>query len=89
MDKEQKDIEIKKLEIEKAKILEGYFRTLAFMLLSIGAGIGTVSKILKISQDWWMYIISILGFTFILIALAFLSVWQKLNKKIKEMEKWK
>ncbi|EDP74229.1 hypothetical protein [Hydrogenivirga sp. 128-5-R1-1] len=38
MDKKQEDIELKKLEIEKAKLLEGYLRTLGIILLTIGAG---------------------------------------------------
>ncbi len=40
MDKNQKELELKKLEIEKIKIKEGFLRTLAFILLTIGAGMG-------------------------------------------------
>ncbi len=50
MDKEQREIELKKLEIEKAKIeleklkiKEGLFRTLVIALLTVGAGIGTLT----------------------------------------------
>ena len=45
MDKEQKDIELRKLEIEKAKVLEGILRTLFFVLVAdIG---GTLTLILN------------------------------------------
>ncbi len=45
MDKEQKEIELRKLEIEKAKVLEGILRTLFFVLVAdIG---GTLTLILN------------------------------------------
>jgi len=45
MDKEQKDIELKKLKIEKAKVFEGILRTLFFVLVAdIG---GTLTLILN------------------------------------------
>ncbi len=42
MDKQEKEIEIKKLEIEKLKIKEGLFRTLVLVVLTVGAGLGAV-----------------------------------------------
>ncbi len=42
MDKEQKELEIKKLKIEKLKALEGIIRTVVIAILTIGAGIGTL-----------------------------------------------
>ena len=42
MDKEQKEIEIKKLNTEKAKVLEGQIRSLVLILLALGGGIGTL-----------------------------------------------
>ncbi len=42
MDKEQKELELKKVEIEKLKIKEGLFRTLVLIVLTVSAGLGTV-----------------------------------------------
>ena len=48
MDKEQKELELKKLEIERAKVLEGILRTLFFVLVAdIG---GTLTLILNINK---------------------------------------
>jgi len=42
LDKEQKEIELKKLDIEKAKVLEGQIRDLILVILALGGGIGTL-----------------------------------------------
>ena len=48
MDKDQKEIELKKLEIEKAKVLEGILRTLFFVLVAdLG---GTLTLILNFQK---------------------------------------
>ncbi len=50
MEKEQREIELKKLEIEKLKNREGLFRTLVIALLTVGAGIGTLTLKMKASE---------------------------------------
>ena len=42
MDKEQKELELKKIEIEKLKVRADILRTVIIALLAIGTGIGTV-----------------------------------------------
>ncbi len=42
MDKKQEKIELRKLELEKAKVIEGQIRTLILVILGLGGGIGTL-----------------------------------------------
>jgi len=52
MDKEQREFELKKIEIEKSKILEGILRSLIISLLTIGAGEGTlIFKLLTTTNE--------------------------------------
>ncbi|WP_029521242.1 hypothetical protein [Persephonella sp. IF05-L8] len=53
MDNLQKEIEVKKLEIEKLKIKEGLARTVLILILTVGAGIGTLAKIVNIPKIWY------------------------------------
>jgi len=89
MDREQKELELKKLEIEKLKIKEGFIRTLAIILLTIGAGIGTVLKIIGVPKSWYIGVTSILAIVFAGIVLIFIIELIKFKKKVKEIEKWK
>ncbi len=95
MDKD-KEIELKKLEIEKAKvelekvkIKEGFIRTLAIILLTIGAGIGASLKILNVPKIWYLGITFILGIAFIGIGVIFIFEVISFKRKVKEIEKWK
>ncbi|WP_029522291.1 hypothetical protein [Persephonella sp. KM09-Lau-8] len=88
MDNLQKEIELKKLEIEKLKIKEGFIRTLSIILLTIGAGIGASLKIIDIPKLWYSYIIIMLGIIFLGIGLIFIIEVVRFKKKIKELDKW-
>ena len=87
MDKEQKELELKKLEIEKAKVLEGLLRTITIMLLTIGAGIGTLIQNLYSDKNLKSFLLVFLATVFIVYSLVFIFVWIRLEKKIKELEK--
>ena len=41
MDKE-KELELKKLEVERAKVLEGQIRSLILIIIALGGGLGTL-----------------------------------------------
>jgi len=87
MDKEQKELELKKLEIEKAKVLEGLLRTITIMLLTIGAGIGTLIQNLYSDKNLKSFLLVFLATVFIVFSLVFIFVWIRLEKKIRELEK--
>ncbi len=88
MDKEQRELELKKLEIEKAKILESYFRTLAIIVLTIGAGIGTLIQVIYPEVFTKKLLLIGLLVVFFIFAFSFGFIWLKLQRKIKELEKW-
>ena len=83
MDKEQKEIELKKLEIEKLKLLESYFKTLAFIILTIGAGLGTLLRLLYPNIFTIKFLLVILLTVFIVFVIPFVMVWIKLQKYLK------
>lgn len=87
MDKEQKELEIKKLELEKAKVLEGLLRTIAIMLLTMGAGIGTLMQKLY-PDEIKKFLLIILITLFIAFTILFIFIWIRLEKIIKELKKW-
>jgi len=89
MDKEQKELELKKLEIEKLKIRESFIRTLSIILLTIGAGIGTILNIINIPKSWYITIVIMLAIVFAVIGLIFIIEVGKFKRHIKELEKWK
>ena len=77
MDKQQIEIENKKLKLEKAKILEGLIRTLIIAILTIGAGEGTlIFKVLTLKENLQAFIYKILlvGITTLLILLIFILI---------------
>ncbi len=88
MDKDQKEVELKKLEIEKAKIIEGYFRTLAIIVLTTGAGIGTLIQVIYPGTLTKKLLLIVLLTIFFIFAFSFGFIWLKLQRKIKELEKW-
>ena len=87
MDKEQKELEIKKLELEKAKVLEGLLRTIAIMLLTMGAGIGTLMQKLY-PNEIKKFLLVILISLFIAFTILFIFIWIRLEKIIKELKRW-
>lgn len=91
MDKDQKEIELKKLEIEKLKIKESLFRTLILIVLTAGAGLGTVFyqiklEILKPYINMINIIISILlGIIFLSVSIVSFFLWRNIKKKLEEI----
>jgi len=84
MDKEQKELELKKIEIEKLKIKEGLFRTLVIIILTAGAGAGTLH--FKVFGD--KFNVFIYGFLLIIvgvISILALWFWLLIRKKLKEL----
>ena len=88
MDKDQKEIELKKLEVEKAKIIESYFRTLAIIVLTTGAGIGTLIQVIYPDILTKKLLLIVLLTMFFIFAFSFGFIWLKLQRKMKEFEKW-
>ncbi len=89
MDKYQKGLEIRKLEIERAKVLEGILRTLVFSVLTLGAGAGTVLYRLYNSKELDSILLTILStFIFVFIILA-ISIYLQIRRILKKVEKWK
>ena len=78
MDKEQKEFELKKLEIEKAKVYEGILRTLVFSILTLGAGAGTlIFKILTSMNKMEVFIYKLLlSFVISLIFVLGIAIWK-------------
>lgn len=85
MDKKQEKIELRKLELEKAKVIEGQIRTLILVILGLGGGIGT----LIVSFDKYSnpdLILAIIGLgTFIEAFILYISV--KLWFELEEIKK--
>ncbi len=85
MEKEQKEIELKKLEIERLKIKEGLFRTLVIALLTVGAGFGTVlykQYSLKTVNNFALVILGTVLIVFFIIAIG---LWIDIRNKIKRL----
>ena len=91
MDKNQKELELKKLEIEKLKIKEGLFRSLIIVVLTIGAGIGTVlynSKLellIKYRVEVDTALLIILGMLLLFITTITYFMWSNTRRKLKEL----
>ena len=89
MDKEQRELELKKLEIEELKIRADILRTVMITLIAIGTGVGTVLyKKYKTGfiNDMFLIILLTTGIVFGIYAI---NQWLKLSSKLKELEKWK
>ncbi|EDP74074.1 hypothetical protein [Hydrogenivirga sp. 128-5-R1-1] len=87
MNKEQKEIELKKLEIENLKIKTEIFRILTFVSLTLGAGFFTIVFYLYGKAKKLLEFLIIIGGT-LEIVFIFLSVvaYLKLMDKIKNIE---
>ena len=89
MNIEQKESELKKLEVEKLKVRADILRTVIIALLAIGTGIGTVLyRKYKVGfiDDLFLAVLLTLGILFIGITLY---QWIKITTKLKELDKWK
>lgn len=84
MEKE-KELELKKLEIEKAKVYEGILRTLVFTILTLVAGIGTVLYRLYSSKELDSLIIAILSTFVIVFSITALWIYLRIHKILKEV----
>ncbi|WP_297455479.1 hypothetical protein [Persephonella sp.] len=89
MDNLQKEIELKKLEIEKLKVKEGLTRTILILILTVGAGIGTLAKIIDIPNIWYEVVFVFLLVVFLTFSIYFLIIVITIRTKLKELEKWK
>ena len=89
MDNLQKEIELKKLEIEKLKVKEGLTRTILILILTVGAGIGTLAKIIDIPNIWYEVVFVFLLVAFLTFSIYFLIIVITIRTKLKELEKWK
>ena len=91
MDKEQKELELKKIEIEKLKIKEGLFRTLVLIVLTVGAGLGAVIYKTKLGliKQYQVIIdtvfIIVLTISLIFIVIITFYIWTTIRKKLKEL----
>ena len=86
MDKEQREFELKKIEIEKSKILEGILRSLIISLLTIGAGEGTlIFKLLTTTDEIAIttYKMLLIVLTIILILLSIVTAKLTFTLKLK------
>ena len=84
MDKNQKEIELKKLKIEKLKIQEGLFRTLIIIILTASAGLGTLHfKVFgsKFNKELYGFLL----FVIIVVSIFALWIWLSIRKKLKEI----
>ena len=82
---EDKNIEEKKLEIEKLKVKEGLFRTIVLIILTAGAGFGTVlykQYSLKAVNNFALIILGTVLIIFFVIALG---LWMEIRNKIKRL----
>ena len=84
MEKE-KELELKKLEIEKAKVYEGILRTLVFTILTLGAGIGTVLYRLYSSKELDSLILAVLSTFVIVFSITALWIYLRIHKILKEV----
>ena len=91
MGKDQQEIELRKLEVEKLKIKEGLFRSLVIVVLTIGAGLGAViyraniKLIQKYSSLIDMVLLIILGVLLFSITVITFFLWANIRKRLKEL----
>ena len=76
-----KDLELKKIEIEKAKVIEGQIRGLILMIIALGGGLSTlVVNFSKYSNpELIITLIGIGSFIFAFILWTAVDLWFKLE----------
>jgi len=85
MDKDQKELEFKKLEIEKLKIKEGLFRTIILIILTSGAGFGTVLYKQYSFTTINNFALVILGTVLVVFFLIAIGLWIDIKNKLKRL----
>ncbi len=85
MDKELKELELKKIEIEKLKIKEGLFRTIVLIILTVGAGFGTVLYKTYEKEIINKLSLILLGTALLVFFFISLSLWFSIRKKMREI----
>jgi len=88
MDREQREIELKKIELEKAKVIEGHLRTLALVILTLGAGAGTLIQFIYPDTEMKRFLLVIVLTLLVVFTPVFIFLWFKVLRKIREVEKW-
>jgi len=77
-------------KIEKLKILEGLFRTYSLILLTLGAGTGTILYRLPKDEGLLFVLDVVLGvfltLTIIVIGLITIKIWLTIRKLLKEID---
>jgi len=89
MNKEEKELELKKLEIEKAKVLEGVLRSIVLIILTLGAGAGTVLYRLYHLKEIDSLILAILSTFVIVFTILAISIYLKIKQILKRIDLWK
>ncbi len=84
-----KKFELAKIEIEKLKIKEGLTRTILILILTVGAGIGTISRIIEIPIYWYKLIFVGLAFILFIFSIYFLYLLIDIKITLRKLEKWK
>lgn len=83
--KDDKEIELKKLEIEKLKVKEGLFRTIVLIILTAGAGFGTVLYKQYSEKAINNFSLVLLGTILIVFFVIALMLWVDIRSKIKRL----
>ena len=83
---ENEKIELKKLEIEKLKVKEGLTRTVLILILTVGAGIGTLARVINIPKYWYQIVFIGLIFILVIFSLYFLLLLISIRNKLRELK---
>ena len=85
MEKEQIEIELKKIETEKLKIKEGIFRSLIFLIVAVATGIGTVMYQIYDKQTLNYLFLIVLSTILIITVFVASALYISIRKKLKEL----
>ena len=58
------------------------------LILTVGAGIGALAKIIEIPKIWYEVVFIFLLIVFLIFSLYFLIMLLSIRKKLKELERW-
>ncbi len=80
----EKELELKKIELEKLKIKEGLFRSLVIIILTASAGLGTLHfKVFGSKFNEVLY--AFLLFVIVITSIFALWIWLSIRRKLKEL----
>ncbi len=85
IEKEKVELEKRKLEIEKLKIKEQLFRTIVLIILTAGAGFGTVLYKQYSLHAVNNFALIILGTILVVFFIIALGLWIEIKSKIKRL----